>query len=210
MPDGRLKVKVCGMRDPDSIRDLSALPIDYIGFIFYPKSPRFVDAVPPVAMPSSAKRTGVFVDERESAVRQRIGEGLEAVQLHGSEPPEFCRAVRETGAEVIKAFGIRRDFDWETLGLYRNVVDYFLFDTASPQHGGTGKTFDWAILRDYPLDKPYFLSGGLDEDNIPQALAIGDSRLAGLDLNSQFELRPGLKDIEKLKKTLKTIENHWK
>jgi len=198
------------MRDPDNIRALSACGIDYMGFIFYPRSPRFVDAVPPVAMPPSVKKTGVFVNERESAVRQRIGEGLDAVQLHGSEPPEFCRAIRETRAEVIKAFGIHRDFDWGIPALYIDAADYFLFDTAGSRHGGTGKTFDWLILREYPLDKPYFLSGGLDEENIPQALEIQDPRLAGLDLNSRFEIRPGLKDIEKLKKTLKTIENHQK
>jgi len=207
MTDRRLKIKVCGMRDPDNIRAVSTWAIDYMGFIFYEKSPRYVASVPEVAVPSSVKRTGVFVNASTSAVRQKIGTGLQAVQFHGSEPPEVCQTFRKVGVEVIKAFGIGRDFDWKTLAPYAGSVDFFLFDTASLQHGGTGKAFDWSLLRDYPLEKPYFLSGGLDEGNIPQALAIRDERLAGLDLNSRFEIRPGLKDIEKLKHTLQIIGN---
>jgi len=207
MTNIRLKVKVCGMREPDNITSLSQLDIDYIGFIFYQKSTRFIDNIPTVSVPPSIKKTGVFVNESETNVMKKIKEGLQAVQLHGSEPAAFCHSLKKTGVEVIKAFGIHGNFDWQLLSSYTDEVDYFLFDTSSPQHGGTGKAFDWEILNDYPLTTPYFLSGGLSTENIAQALEIGDARLIGLDLNSKFELKPGLKDIDKLKKVLKSIRD---
>jgi len=141
MINRRLKIKVCGMRDPDNIRELSALDIDYMGFVFYKKSPRLADAVPAVDLPSGIKRTGVFVNEREPAIRDRIGEGLQAVQLHGSESPEFCQAFRKTGVEVIKAFGIRDGFDRRIISCSTRPVR----GTAEPERRSTGRCS--AIIR---------------------------------------------------------------
>ncbi|VTP90030.1 phosphoribosylanthranilate isomerase [Sphingobacterium daejeonense] len=133
---------------------------------------------------------------------------LDAIQLHGSESPEMVVQLKEkTGLEIIKAFGIGENFDWSELKPYLENVDYFLFDSKSSAFGGTGQTFDWEKLRVYPFDKPYFLSGGLSLDNLNEAIGFTDHRLIGLDLNSKFEIEPGLKDIEKLKLALKIIRN---
>ena len=191
------------MREPDNIQELARLPIDYMGFIFYDKSARYTAALPQLPLPEHIKKAGVFVNADRTFVETKIASGLQAVQLHGQESPAFCQAVKKQGIEVIKAFGIDEQIDWRLLEPYVGIVDYFLFDTSSPQHGGTGRTFDWTVLAGYPYDTPYFLSGGLDLNNLPEALALDDEHLIGLDLNSKFELAPGLKDIDKLKKALK-------
>jgi len=201
-----LKIKVCGMCEQRNIETLMQLDIDYIGFIFYEKSPRYVAYIPDIDS-KNIRKTGVFVNAELSVVQQKVAEGLQVVQLHGSESPLLCAEVRKLGVESWKAFGLHPDFSWEILEPYLDSVDYFLFDTSSQQHGGTGQVFDWSILNDYPYDKPYFLSGGISLDNIAQALEIQDTRLVGLDLNSKFEQSPGLKDIEKLKKALKIIKD---
>jgi phosphoribosylanthranilate isomerase len=192
------------MRDADNIRELAQLPIDYMGFIFYPKSERRPD----VKLPQAIKKVGVFVNETAEVIRQKAAEHqLNAVQLHGNEPVKSCVELQETGLEVFKVFGIDETFDWTTVEPYLSSVDYFLFDTKSPQHGGTGQTFNWNKLHEYPFEKPYFLSGGLSLENIAEAIAFEDSRLIGLDLNSKFEIAPGQKDISTLKQALKIIEN---
>lgn len=196
------------MRDADNIRELAQLPIDYMGFIFYPKSARYVEQRPDVELPRSIKKVGVFVNETTEVIRQKAAEHqLNAVQLHGNEPAKSCVELKETGLEVFKVFGIDENFDWTTVEPYLSSVDYFLFDTKSPQHGGTGQTFNWNKLHEYPFEKPYFLSGGLSLENIAEAIAFEDSRLIGLDLNSKFEIAPGQKDISTLKQVLKIIEN---
>jgi phosphoribosylanthranilate isomerase len=196
------------MRDADNIRELAQLPIDYMGFIFYPKSARYVERRPDVKLPQAIKKVGVFVNETAEVIRQKAAEHqLNAVQLHGNEPVKSCVELQETGLEVFKVFGIDETFDWTTVEPYLSSVDYFLFDTKSPQHGGTGQTFNWNKLHEYPFEKPYFLSGGLSLENIAEAIAFEDSRLIGLDLNSKFEIAPGQKDISTLKQALKIIEN---
>lgn len=199
-------VKVCGMRIPHNIEELTQLPINYIGFIFYKKSKRFVSTLPLVEMPDTIKKVGVFVNSTIEDVKTEIAHGLQAVQLHGDESAAYCQSIKDTGVEVIKAFGIGSVMDWKQLEPYTTVVDYFLFDTSSAQYGGTGITFDWQILKEYPYDTPYFLSGGLDIDNIPTAQQITDPRLVGLDLNSRFEIEPGLKNINRIKEALKIIK----
>lgn len=193
------------MREASNIEELALLPIDYMGFIFYEKSARYTATLPRVAIPPNIKKTGVFVNADKAFIDDKIAQGLQAVQLHGQESSGLCQQLKEGDIEVIKAIGMNRDMDWEILAPYREVVDYFLFDTSSPQHGGTGRSFDWNILESYPYSVSYFLSGGLDLENIPTALAITDARLIGLDINSKFEVKPGLKDIEKLKKALEII-----
>lgn len=203
-----LQVKVCGMRDSTNIRELSVLPVDYLGFIFYAKSPRFTENLPLLPdLPPNIQKIGVFVNASENYILDKVAEGLDGVQLHGNESPSLCAALQQKGVKVFKAFGIERGFDWETLSAYLPVVDYFLFDTKSNEHGGTGQRFDWQTLASYPFEKPYFLSGGLSNENIQDALAIGDQRLIGLDLNSRFEIAPALKDISKITNALKIIKD---
>lgn len=191
------------MREAENIRQLAGIEPDYIGFIFYPKSKRYVESVDTSSLsflPPSVKKAGVFVDASLAEITTRIDRfKLDAVQLHGQESPALCKDLRGLGMEVIKGFGIDNNFNFNTLNSYSGVADYFLFDTKTDQHGGSGKLFDWNLLKQYRLETPYFLSGGLSADNLNEILNIDDSRLYALDLNSRFELEPGLKDIHKLK-----------
>ncbi|NGM60379.1 phosphoribosylanthranilate isomerase [Sphingobacterium sp. SGG-5] len=203
-----LKIKVCGMTQPANIAAVAALPIDYMGFIFYPKSARFIDRPNTGSVGHTIKKVGVFVNETADHIAQKVAEsGIDAVQLHGNESVELCANLQKQGLEVIKAFGIDENVNWSAIAPYLAVADYFLFDTKSPQHGGTGQTFDWKKLKEYPYKKPYFLSGGLSLENIQEAATFNDKRLIGLDLNSKFETAPGLKNIETLTQALKIINN---
>lgn len=196
------------MRDLENIQQLVRLPIDYIGFIFYAKSPRFVQDNIHTTIPQNIKKVGVFVDEIYTTIINKVDTyGITCIQLHGNETVELCASLKQKGLEVIKAFGIDDTFDWSVLEKYLDHVDFFLFDTKSTQHGGTGQTFSWQQLRQYPYSKPYFLSGGLSMDNLEHAMAIHDDRLYALDLNSKFELEPGLKNINILTQALSIIHH---
>lgn len=205
----KLKLKVCGMKHAANIAAVAALHPDYLGFIFYPKSPRLISEVSAELIkyiPSSIKTTGVFVNEELETVKAYIFKyNLKAIQLHGKESDEYCKEIKLTGVEVIKAFGVSEYFDFSQLLSYVNTIDYFLFDTQTPQHGGSGKVFDWKLLQNYTLDKPYFLSGGIDLHHAKQIQEINDPRLYAIDINSKFELEPGLKDVEKIKEFSKEI-----
>lgn len=197
------------MRDPENIRAVCQLQPDYLGFIFYPKSPRYAGNLlngefPKI--PEHIRTTAVLVNTPLQEVQQmQAGRRFDVLQLHGTESPEYCAALRLPGVEIIKAFGAGAGFPWDSLQAYAPYVDYFLFDTRTPGYGGSGKTFDWSILEAYPLEQPYFLSGGLSPENIKRASQIKDSRLYALDLNSGFEHSPGIKDISLLKHTLTQI-----
>lgn len=200
-----LKLKVCGMKFAANIAAVAGLQPDYLGFIFYEKSPRFISDVSAELIkyiPSEIKTVGVFVDENLEIVKKKVNlYQFKAVQLHGSESPEYCAELKATfnKLELIKAFGVDEDFDFSTLNAYENVVDFFLFDTKTKAHGGSGKTFDWRILNNYTLDKPYFLSGGIDLEHAVEIAEIKDSRLYALDINSRFEIEPGVKNVERIK-----------
>jgi len=198
-----MKIKVCGMRDKDNIKSLASLKPDYIGFIFYVHSKRFVRNIDPAVLQQldqKVKKTGVFVNASAEEVKKEISKyGLQAVQLHGSESPAMCLEIKQEGVEVIKAFGVDEEFDFESLKPYQNAVDFFLFDTKTSAYGGSGKAFNWQVLEKYRLDVPYFLSGGLSVENLKDVKKIKDSRMYALDLNSRFETEPGLKDMEMLK-----------
>lgn len=205
------KIKICGLKDPENTRAVLALQPDYIGFIFYPPSKRFVGSSLDTSWISRLEgvhKTGVFVDADDEQVRNSAEQyGFHAVQLHGNEDPAYCARLRATGITVIKAFGIDERFDWARVGEYEHTVDYYLFDTQSKQHGGTGMRFDWKLLGGYTFEKPFFLSGGISPANIREALDMDDNRLYALDLNSKFETAPGIKDINLLKQTLQTIND---
>jgi phosphoribosylanthranilate isomerase len=200
------KLKICGMKLPDNIQAVAALKPDYLGFIFYRPSKRFVEGLTPSFvrnLPAAIKKTGVFVNEELNKVAELAAlYGLNAVQLHGAEPVKYCIALKgllaDQGIALIKAFGVDEQFDFNQLKSYETVVDYFLFDTQTPDHGGSGKTFNWKLLEKYTLNIPYFLSGGIGPDSIQQLKEIKDTRLYAIDINSRFELAPGLKDIDKL------------
>jgi len=204
-----MKIKVCGLREPDNIKAVAALSPDYMGFIFYDKSPRFAGDLPVEALediPFEINKTAVFVNESADNISKLLDKyTFDFIQLHGNEQPAFCNSLREK-AIVIKAFGVSSDFDFKQLDAYKNKVDLFLFDTKTDIHGGSGKTFGWRVLDKYELDTPFFLSGGLSLDNLEEALQIDHPAFYGVDLNSQFEVSPGIKDIDKLKKAFSIIK----
>ena len=203
-----LLVKVCGMKEEQNILQLLELPIQYIGHIFYRKSSRYVGDLANITIANGIKKAGVFVNsDFDEIIKAAERFNLNSIQLHGHEPLELATALKAKDFEVIKAFGIDEDFDWKQLEPYIGHVDYFLFDSKSPAYGGTGITFNWQKLKEYPFETPYFLSGGLSLENLKEAVNFEDNKLIGLDLNSKFEIEPGLKDIEKLKLALKTIRN---
>jgi phosphoribosylanthranilate isomerase len=195
------KLKICGMKVPANITEAVALQPDYLGFIFYPASKRFIEDLDPAivkTIPAGIQTTGVFVNEELDKVKAAVKlYQLKAVQLHGQEGPEYCKQLQEETV-VIKAFGINADFDFSTLTPYEKVIDYFLFDTQTPEHGGSGKTFSWQLLERYTLQKPYFLSGGIGLESAAALKEIKDKRLYAIDVNSRFEISAGLKDITQL------------
>jgi phosphoribosylanthranilate isomerase len=196
--DGRLLVKVCGMREAQNIREVEALGIDWIGFIFYPRSSRFVGERPSY-LPTRAKRVGVFVNATLDEVRRRVDEfTLDFVQLHGEESPDFCRSLRSSGIRLIKAFAVASADDLRRTADYEGLCDYFLFDTKSVGYGGAGRSFDWSVLRSYSATTPFFLSGGISADSLPSLRSFSHPQWKGVDLNSCFESAPGKKDVQKL------------
>jgi phosphoribosylanthranilate isomerase len=173
-----------------------------MGFICYDLSSRYIaDLQAGVlnALPESVCKTAVFVNEEAEKINALINQfGFNAVQLHGSESPAFCQALREK-VPVFKAFGMDDDFDFTQLNDYKGHVDYFMFDTKTIGHGGSGKTFNWDILAKYALDIPFFVCGGLSPENIASVKEIKHHAFYGVDLNSRFEIEPGLKNIDQLR-----------
>ena len=198
-----VRLKVCGMKYENNITQVAALQPDYLGFIFYKKSTRHFNSSIP-ELPESIKKVGVFVDENvEDVVKQINKHQLQAIQLHGKESPEYCHALRDTELEIIKVFSIKDEFNFEVLKPYEDVCDYFLFDTKGKLPGGNGYIFDWNVLNNYPSTKPFFLSGGIGLDQIEDIKKFIQSKASkycyALDVNSKFEIEPGLKSIEELK-----------
>ena len=194
-----MKLKVCGMREAQNIGDLSALSPDYMGFIFWKPSKRYCSHVPK-NIPSHIQKVGVFVDATLEEIQSAIlSHDLQAVQLHGAETPEFCQSLFGQ-TQVIKAFRVGPDFDFSNLNDYQAHCHYFLFDTQGPLPGGNGTTFDWHILEKYTLNHPFFLSGGIGLESVEKIAEIrrGSLPIHALDINSKFELAPGLKDMNKI------------
>lgn len=201
-----MKIKVCGLKEPANLKAVAALQPDYLGFICYDRSPRFINDLQAEALAGlKPYKTGVFVNESLERVIEVIEKyNLDAAQLHGSEEPAYCDKLKDR-VQILKAFGIDESFDFEQLRPYENHVNYFLFDTKTEQHGGSGKTFNWTVLNKYDLDIPFFLSGGLSLDNLEQVVGINHPQFYGVDLNSRFETAPGIKDIDKLTKAFELL-----
>ena len=218
-----LKIKVCGMRDADNVRAVAALDIDFLGFIFYPKSPRYAQkAVPETELMTNTatasrrndmvmrkpQRVGVFVDETPQAIIAHIhNDQLDYVQLHGHELPEMIdhlkRAVisdNHHSLKVIKAFSISKPDDLLQTKAYEGIADLFLFDTPTESYGGSGKKFDWQMLQAYDGHTPFLLSGGIGPEDIDRIRTFEHPQCIGIDLNSRFETAPGIKDVEALRR----------
>lgn len=193
------------MRDPDNIREVAACAPDFMGFIFYSGSQRFVgnDFEIPGDFPSKINRVGVFVQESTSTIL-KLAElhQLSVIQLHGGESVAQCKELKEQGLHVIKVFSVGDGSDFSSVKEFVSVADYFLFDTKSNTYGGSGKTFDWLLLNHYTENKPFFLSGGLTPLNFKKALTYRSKNLIGLDFNSGLEIKPGIKNRVLVKEVL--------
>lgn len=199
-----MKLKVCGMKYQDNIKEVASLQPGYMGFIFYNKSSRFFDTEIP-KLSETITKTGVFVDADLDEVFQMIEKhDLKAIQLHGNESVEYCKTLNESNIEIIKVFSIKNQFNFDILQPYEEIVDYFLFDTKGELPGGNGYTFNWDVLKDYPSTTPYFLSGGIGLDEVKKLKEFQESSASkycyAIDVNSKFEIEPGLKNINELEK----------
>jgi phosphoribosylanthranilate isomerase len=196
-----MKIKICGMKYPENIKDIALLNPDYLGFIFYPESKRFVgddfELLDSGELTGNIKKVGVFVNESNAIIEKVVEQySINSIQLHGNESPHQCQDLKEKGYNVIKAFSITDRFDFSVLKEYELVTDYFLFDTQTTDYGGSGNSFNWQLLNQYNLSRPFFLSGGLGVHNIEQLLEFSHPMLHSYDFNSRLEIKPGLKDKE--------------
>jgi phosphoribosylanthranilate isomerase len=198
-----MKIKICGMKYPDNILEVGSLLPDYMGFIFWEKSARYFDGQLP-NLPQSIKKTGVFVNASQEEIGSKVTQyDLQAVQLHGHESVAFCKELKEhfgNAIEIIKVFSVDSAFDFDQLKPFETFCDYFLFDTKGKLPGGNGTTFDWKVLENYGSKKPFFLSGGigLDEIDLVNEILKTDLPIFAIDLNSKFEIEPGLKNTKLL------------
>lgn len=201
-------IKICGNTTPDNLSQVETLRPDLVGLIFYPQSLRFVgDTLKDY--PFKVSPVGVFVNESPERIRSIAKDyELQHIQLHGDESPEECFVLKKDGFKIYKAFGIETTSDLEKVARYNGTCDYYLFDTKNPDHGGSGRSFDWQILKSYKGETPFFLSGGIGPENIEEALLFSHPQFIGLDLNSKLEIKPGIKDIERTKQTIETIRHH--
>lgn len=204
-------IKVCGMREPDNIREILTLDPDFLGLIFYPKSSRYVTSptiINNIRFGQNTKKTGVFVNATEDEIMQKVKlYELQAVQLHGEESVVLCRSLRNKGVLVLKAFQIYAAEDFEDTLLYNDQVDYFLFDTKTAFYGGSGSKFDWSLLDAYHGNTPFFLSGGIGPDDVQAIQKINHPLFRGVDLNSRFEIAPAIKSYKLLQQFIKQLNS---
>lgn len=199
-------IKVCGMRDAQNIEQIASLCPDFLGFIFYPRSKRYVrqsdlsreqlDKLLPKKLPTSIKRVGVFVESPDAEV-ERIAKNwkLDFVQLHGNESPAFCQKLKKKGFKIIKVFSVGKEgISLAHMRQYEDFVDYFLFDTQTPEYGGSGHKFDWETLKSYDLETPFMLSGGISLEDVEKLKQPIHNKCIGFDVNSKFEIAPAQKN----------------
>lgn len=197
-----MEIKVCGITRREDFIALEKLDVDFAGFIFYGKSKRFVGEQPDALFQNLSsrhlKKTGVFVNEKPEGVLAKAEQyALDCIQLHGDESPEYAEEVRKN-YPVLKAFNIDAHFDFSMLERYQDSCDYFLFDAKGKQPGGNGISFDWSLLKNYALEIPFFLSGGIAPQHVAHIRAFGHPAFYGIDVNSGFEISPGIKNIPML------------
>ncbi len=199
-------IKVCGMRDSANIQALSALDVDIMGMIFYEKSPRYVTNPPEVDLPETMDKAGVFVNAGFDEIMDKASTfALDIIQLHGRETPELCARLKNRGLTVFKAFGIDENFDFNRTKEYEDSVSLFVFDTKTKGYGGSGKKYNWKKLNEYQGETGFLLSGGITPDDLTAILSFRHPQFAGIDLNSGFEIEPGIKDIQRLERFIKSF-----
>jgi len=197
------------MRYACNIREIASLPVHWMGFIFYDKSPRNALSIKSDflhVIPESISRTGVFVNSDFNTIMATATKfGLRTIQLHGNESPELCNSLCSEGMEVIKAISVSIPDDIESVAEYEGCCHYFLFDTRTPLIGGSGRQFNWDILRIYKGRTPFLLSGGIGASDVERITLLSHPMLAGLDINSHFELAPGLKSVSQIDHFIKRL-----
>jgi len=194
------------MKYPENIRSVLALGIDWMGFIFYPKSARYFDGDLSGIDFGKTKKVGVFVDENPEILLQKARRyALDYIQLHGAESPEYIRRIKDEGFKIIKVFRVGKEFDFSVCQDYTGWADLFLFDTKGKLPGGNGEQFDWKILENYREDKSFLLSGGIGLKHADQVLNFHHPRCIGVDVNSGFEIEPGLKNVAELKEFIQQL-----
>lgn len=206
-----IKVKVCGLTDPSNVKEIMEAKPDFIGFIFYPGSPRYVGEYPEITLfdqvPSGIKKTGVFLNEDYRKIVVLANRfGLDIVQLHGNESPVTCFELKSSGLSVIKSFNIDMKFSFDLLDRYAPCCDYFLFDSKSEAAGGSGRKFNWEKLEEYAKGKPFFLSGGIGPEDTELLNSVNNKYLFAVDINSRFETVPGIKDSSRVKTFINAIK----
>jgi phosphoribosylanthranilate isomerase len=209
-----MRIKVCGMKYPENIKAIQKLKPDFMGFIFYEKSPRLVDEelLPKLdAIDEKISTVGIFVNASIAEVIKKMKDfSFDYVQLHGNESAEFVKELNEEGIQIIKAFQIHENFDWRLLQPYQKLVNYFLFDTPTKNYGGSGKKFNWETLNNYTQNTPFFLSGGIGIEDIQEIKNLKLPLLFGIDVNSKFETSPGEKDEELVKTMINQVRDERK
>jgi phosphoribosylanthranilate isomerase len=213
-----MRIKVCGLTDVNQVRQLNELGVEFAGFNFYKRSPRYVHK----AMPSTAikkirgkiNKVGVFVDEDADELLQTVDDcGLYLVQLHGNESPRYCERISNY-ISVIKVFRLSNDdnIEWKIKDYY-DAADMFMFDTETTAFGGSGKKFNWQILKDLKINKPFFLAGGISPDDVDELKKFEQQAVAkdlfAVDINSKFEVMPGVKDIDTIKAFKKRLSEPY-
>jgi len=201
-----MKLKVCGLKSPENIDQLTKLDVNFMGFIFFERSKRFVaDTLSNEiikAIPNHIKKIAVFVNARSEDILWTLKDYdsyFDYVQCHGDETPEFCKDLKKMGFGIIKAFQMDEEFNFSQLKAYESVVDYFLFDTSSKNYGGSGQKFDWTLLDKYKGTKPFFLSGGIKPEDVKRLQNFNHPQFYAIDINSGFEEKPGFKNINSIK-----------
>ena len=204
-----MEIKVCGLKSPENIQALAELPVDMMGMIFYEKSPRCIDerdADRINALALTIPKVGVFVNASLDVILDKVERfGLQLVQLHGQESPDFCQTLKGKGIKIIKVFQIKTTEDLKICRLYEDCCDYFLFDTPTPHYGGSGNKFDWELLSAYTGTTPFFLSGGIEPEDAAIINQLNFPQLVAVDLNSRFETAPGIKDINKIRQFISNV-----
>lgn len=205
-----MKIKICGMKFPKNILEIGALQPDFMGFIFYPKSKRFVgdnfSSKSLEKLPSTIEKVAVFVNENVNQIIEIQKQfSFDFIQLHGNETVAECEILKENNIKIIKVFSVDNYFNFNDVVAYETVCDYFLFDTKTPKYGGSGKTFEWELLENYTLSKPFFLSGGLSIHNIGKIKYANYPMLVGLDFNSRLEDRNTKKITEEVSELIEKI-----
>lgn len=198
-----MKLKICGLREDENVKTITALKPQWMGFIFYEASPRhFLNAAKPVNMASilpPIMKVGVFVNANlDEILRIKNLYALDYVQLHGDESADYCRKAQERGIKIIKAFRTDEQFDFSKTDDYGPHVELFLFDASGKEYGGNGILFNWELLNGKRFVRPFLLSGGIGLEQVDALKKFNHPDMMGVDVNSRFEIKPGLKDVAAL------------